>query len=234
MWKPSKMVIVVEETTPEGGVPTEHDMIEELKIHADSIEELAKDLKEQPIKALFWGGLAIQEARRFNKFEAIDLKKWKSYCSRYARLVMKARKEKETIDALEGVVAEVFSKVVMENEGMKLKYAEKAMEQELGESQIKTLKLSNKYDERLKEYSETMYAYEKSFEDTMGMFYEMKADRDMFNMVAEVFKARGYELAGIKDITVGLEGEGFQVANKTVEALNHVVGALKNMTTKGE
>jgi len=228
------MVIVVEETTPEGGVPTEHDMIEELKIHADSIEELAKDLKEQPIKALFWGGLAIQEARRFNKFEAIDLKKWKSYCSRYARLVMKARKEKETIDALEGVVAEVFSKVVMENEGMKLKYAEKAMEQELGESQIKTLKLSNKYDERLKEYSETMYAYEKSFEDTMGMFYEMKADRDMFNMVAEVFKARGYELAGIKDITVGLEGEGFQVANKTVEALNHVVGALKNMTTKGE
>jgi hypothetical protein len=230
MWQPSKMVIIVEETTPEGGVPIEHDMIEELKIHSDTIEDLAKDLKEQPVKALFWGGLAIQEARRFNKFEAIDFKKWKSYCSRYARLVMKARKEKETIDALEGVVAEVFSKVVMENEEMKLKYAEKAMEQELGESSIKSLKLGNKFDARLKEYAETMYAYEKSFEDTMGMFYEMKADRDMFNMVAEVFKARGYELAGIKDITVGLEGEGFQVANKTVEALNHVATALKNMS----
>ena len=223
------MEVTVEEFQKGEVVPVRHDLVSELKIKTDSIEELVEELKTQDQKTLFWGGLAVREAERFNKWESIELKKWKAHCNYYAKLIMKSRKDSITMQGLGEVVAEIYSKKVVINEELKLMYVEQVMKVMLSTKELEELKLNNKYTSKIQQVKEEMYSYNESFEEIMDIYYGMQADKELVALVADAFKARSYSLSGIKQLTVGLEGEGFQVPRRTVEALESVATKLENL-----
>lgn len=232
MWSKDKMEVIIDEIKGESIIPVKHELISELKIRIDSIESLVDELRTQEQKSLFWGGAAIREAERFNKFENIDLRKWRAHCNLYAKAIMKFRKDSITIQGMQDVVSEIYSLSVMKNEDLKLFYVEQVLQATITSKDIDSLKLDKKYDSKLQSLKEEMYSYTQSFEEIMEIYYGMQSDKELLGLVADVFKARSYSLSGIKQLTVGLEGEGFQVPRRTVEALENVAKKLEELCKK--
>lgn len=226
------MEVIIDEVSSEGVTPVKHELISELRIKIDSIESLVEELRTQEQKSLFWGGAAIRETERFNKFENIDLRKWRAHCNLYAKAIMKYRKDSMTIQGMQDVVAEIYSLSVMKNEELKLFYVEQVLQTTVSVKDIDSLKLEGKYQSKLQSLKEEMYSYTQSFEEIMEVYYDMQSDKELLGLVADVFKARSYSLSGIKQLTVGLEGEGFQVPRRTVEALENVAKKLEELCKK--
>jgi len=221
------MEVTIDEVSSEGVMPVKHELISELRIKIDSIESLVEELRTQEQKSLFWGGVAIREAERFNRFENIDLRKWRAHCNLYAKAIMKFRKDSTTIQGMQDVVAEIYSSSVMKNEDLKLFYVEQVLQATVSVKDIDSLKLEGKYQSKLQSLKEEIYSYTQSFEEIMEIYYGMQSDKELLGLVADVFKARSYSLSGIKQLTVGLEGEGFQVPRRTVEALENIAKKLE-------
>jgi len=226
------MEVTIDEVGSEGVTPVKHELISELRIKIDSIESLVEELRTQEQKSLFWGGAAIRETERFNKFENIDLRKWRAHCNLYAKAIMKYRKDSMTIQGMQDVVAEIYSSSVMKNEELKLFYVEQVLQTTVSVKDIDSLKLEGKYQSKLQSLKEEMYSYTQSFEEIMEIYYDMQSDKELLGLVADVFKARSYSLSGIKQLTVGLEGEGFQVPRRTVEALESIAKKLEDLSKK--
>ena len=226
------MEVTIDEVGSEGVTPVKHELISELRIKIDSIESLVEELRTQEQKSLFWGGAAIRETERFNKFENIDLRKWRAHCNLYAKAIMKYRKDSMTIQGMQDVVAEIYSSSVMKNEELKLFYVEQVLQTTVSVKDIDSLKLEGKYQSKLQPLKEEMYSYTQSFEEIMEIYYDMQSDKELLGLVADVFKARSYSLSGIKQLTVGLEGEGFQVPRRTVEALESIAKKLEDLSKK--
>jgi hypothetical protein len=230
MWTKDKMSVKVAEAGE--AEPVEYNLIDELQIRFESIEELVELLSTQDQKALYWGGTAIREAERFNKFESINLKQWRAHCNRYAKLIMKGRKDTVTISGISEVVAEIFCKEVLGNEKLSVMYAIEVCNVMFSAKEEEDLKLQKKYEGAVKEVRDKMYRYSQSYEEIMNMYCEMESDKNLLALVADTFKARGYSLSSIKQVTVGLEGEGFQVPRKIVESLENVAKQLQQFNKK--
>ena len=230
MWTKTQMDVVVEQQgEPE---PVEYDLVQELRINTDSIENLVEELKTQEQKALFWGGLAIKEAERFAKFEDVDIKQWRAHCNKYVKWIMKGRKDSITIQGMSEVVSEVYSDAIMDNEDLKINYAVEVVLAMLSKAEVEKLRMDGKWENKVLEIKDQMYRYGQSYESVMNMYHEMEADKKLLALVADAFKARGYSLSNVKQVTVGLEGEGFQVPRKTVDALESIAKKLETIANK--
>ena len=232
MWEKNKMQVTVEEFRNGEVVPEQHDLNDELGIKCDTVENLVMELKTHDQKTLYWGGLAIREIERFSKWEGIELKKWKAHCNKYAKYVMKYRKDSSTIQGINEVVAEIYSNSTLNSDDLKNLYVEQVMMGKYSTKQLEEKKLRGEYETTAKKIKEEMYSYGKSFEEIMNILYEMQADKDLIVLISEIMKARGFSLQGIRQVSVGLEGEGYQMPRKIVESLENIAKRLENLDSK--
>jgi hypothetical protein len=111
-------------------------------------------------------------------------------------------------------------------------YVEQVMMGKYSVKQLEERKLRGEYESTANKIKEDMYSYGKSFEEIMNIFYEMQADKDLIVLISEVMKARGFSLQGIRQVSVGLEGEGYQMPRKIVESLENIAKRLENLDSK--
>jgi len=145
---------------------------------------------------------------------------------------MKGRKDSITIQGMSEVVSEVYSDAIMDNEDLKINYAVEVVLAMLSKAEVEKLRMDGKWENKVLEIKDQMYRYGQSYESVMNMYHEMEADKKLLALVADAFKARGYSLSNVKQVTVGLEGEGFQVPRKTVDALESIAKKLETIANK--
>ncbi len=205
---------VVVKIQPEVGGVLSFEMLSKLKISEDLKSEAINHASEQ----VWWESLLSELRKHRQEFEMIEYQQYIAHWRRYAKYIMVAKGEKDTIEARMDLVSLAFSELASEESKRDwANLAYKGWSKEQGNKEEE-----GKNEKEIKEFVKRMYILEQetpsqTFETVTKRLLDLKRAEEGLSAIVEGFKQKGIFISVLAGTEKALMATSVGRYNQVVE-----------------